>query len=950
MRKLILFITWILSTSVFIQGANGAWYGNTAVSWNTTSNTSCSADGDTIGGTPTGYDGDVAVTQSSTSLTPSPVYNTYALNSNSTNATAVATTGTMYCLKWDGAAPTNPTSLTLTNVKNSNATACNLVGGVYYCKTSSISLTYNWNAGTDTGGSGLKSYQTVFQRASDSVWIMHPFFTTTSGALSPTSLVDGTYYTWVQSVDNAGNAPTTFKQGPSVVIDTTVPTLSDVTNTNASNLLANNAYNYSISITGSGGAPITSITATSENSNNPATTTNRTSANDTLAFNWNISNVDSARQTNGGRQYTFTLTKFCDAAGNCWNGTQAYNYDVYADTLNITTKTTTSSDVTSLTGGSLVADGQAQPLTITLKDTYGNQIVPATGISRTIDFNFNTDNGLYLNQYSRTGVRSVFASIPSASATYANRFAIGTNKTTSFTSQSSSNGIYPFSFKLYTPTYQTYKADPNGKFKINNITFDINGSPGAITAQSILNSTMDFKFQPLYQTTISGDITNGFIEGAQQSSSLSVTKNTTSINGTNPVVQLEFSGADSGKFKLYGGTTMSLALDTGNQIATHADIQSAMTFPSSTTNLYTLLRQNPGTTVGNPVKTSLSTHISYTLDGYPIFYNSDIIGKDNYFSVDTGTTQQTGLKITGLVSTKKSQELVTNQFAYDINILGNSDKFNNKTAIIKSAFEFLNNTSISDQSIKNITNLNGNNVYGKNFPTGVDSSVLYFGELDGANVQLGNGSDVSVSGKRTILIVGGNLYIKNNIYYNSLSSDMLGIVVVKDAQGNGGNIYIDPSVTNITGTLFAEKSIISYDGTKELDGNTPVSALKNQLLIYGNVFSENTIGGSRKSTPECPFYITSGCTVSEAQKYDLNYLRRYYLINNQYPYGNGKVVGGGTCSNTTPFTCGGYNSNLIQTRTFTSTADPYAAYPVIVEYNPNIQKNPPPLFNLTNQN
>jgi hypothetical protein len=71
---------------------------------------------------------------------------------------------------------------------------------------------------------------------------------------------------------------------------------------------------------------------------------------------------------------------------------------------------------------------------------------------------------------------------------------------------------------------------------------------------------------------------------------------------------------------------------------------------------------------------------------------------------------------------------------------------------------------------------------------------------------------------------------------------MLGIIVLKDKAGNGGNIYIDPNITNINGTLFAEKSAISYDGTKELDGNTPISTLKNQLLIYGNVFSENTIG------------------------------------------------------------------------------------------------------------
>ncbi len=120
---------------------------------------------------------------------------------------------------------------------------------------------------------------------------------------------------------------------------------------------------------------------------------------------------------------------------------------------------------------------------------------------------------------------------------------------------------------------------------------------------------------------------------------------------------------------------------------------------------------------------------------------------------------------------------------------------------------------------------------------------------------------------------------------------MLGIVVVKDSTGKGGNIYISPTITNIAGTLFAEKSLISYDGTKELDGSTTVQTLKNQLHIYGSVISENTIGGSRQSTPQCPFYVTSTCSINTAQKYDLNYLRRYYLVDNIRTLANAKVIG-----------------------------------------------------------
>lgn len=215
-----------------------------------------------------------------------------------------------------------------------------------------------------------------------------------------------------------------------------------------------------------------------------------------------------------------------------------------------------------------------------------------------------------------------------------------------------------------------------------------------------------------------------------------------------------------------------------------------------------------------------------------------------------------------------------------------------------------------------------------------------------------------MNGKRTVLVIGGNVYIKSNLYYANNKS-LLGIIALKDAQGRGGNIYIDPGVTNVVGSLFASKSLLSYgydssDGTyKEFGSSTSLKVLKNQLHIYGSVFTENTVGGSRKSIPECPYYISkASCTSAVAQKYDLNYLRRYYRVNNVYPYGEqgnafpAKVIGGGTC--TTVGTCTGHNSNLSKVRKFTnSSTDPYAKYPVIIEYNPLYRSVQPPLFSLS---
>jgi hypothetical protein len=79
------------------------------------------------------------------------------------------------------------------------------------------------------------------------------------------------------------------------------------------------------------------------------------------------------------------------------------------------------------------------------------------------------------------------------------------------------------------------------------------------------------------------------------------------------------------------------------------------------------------------------------------------------------------------------------------------------------------------------------------------------------------------------------------MYYTSPDS-LLGVVVMKDEAGNGGNLYISPNITNIVGTYILDGSMMSYDGSSELGYNTPIATLKNQLYLFGSITSENTIG------------------------------------------------------------------------------------------------------------
>jgi hypothetical protein len=165
--------------------------------------------------------------------------------------------------------------------------------------------------------------------------------------------------------------------------------------------------------------------------------------------------------------------------------------------------------------------------------------------------------------------------------------------------------------------------------------------------------------------------------------------------------------------------------------------------------------------------------------------------------------------------------------------------------------------------------------------------------------------------------------------YNNKSIDNLWVIALEDENGNWWNIYIDTDVTDIVWTLYADKAIISYSMSYDNWDSNPIISheidwaiwsdiLKNQLYVYGTMFTENTIGGSL--IPQCPYYIVSwSCDMNEARKYDLNFLRRYFLQSGGTPY-----------PSSDPWVKSSYS--------------PTDVNPMVIEYNPNIQITPPPLF------
>lgn len=625
----------------------------------------------------------------------------------------------------------------------------------------------------------------------------------------------------------------------------------------------------------------------------------------------------------GRRQYTLNITYLEDEAWNSvWTlGTntplRAFNYSVYANT--------TLMGISSVTTNELIlnwniANWSIKNLTLTLKDTFWNPIIPAPWISRTIDINWNVVNTMFLNQHERNWWNSVFLDKTAAPWSYLNRLPAGL---ISINSETSTDWTYNYRFKVYTPTSNQnfWQASDNlANFDINWMTFDANGTLWNIIAQWIWASTFSSKFSPLYYTSILWELVDNWIsEWSIQNNSIFVTRNAwPSPLSFNLFVEYGSgtSNSQSNKLSLKFWKTSSPVTTLVWNWNPNA---SSYALPIEwNNNFFTKLQLLTGASINDIQNLYVSTHIWYTLDLHTIHYNSYVLWKSSYWgAIWTWNTYQSAVKIIWKTYTDKFNEILVWQEWNDVSILNwVVSKANLKSDVRKNVFSIIRNVPTNNGSrlVDSIWNFASNTDWKKL----LQDTVLYFWWLAWANVTI---NWWTVTWNRTIIIEWWNAYITGNIL-TSWANGILWIVVLKDSNGNWWNIYIDPSVSQIKSILYADKSLISYNWI-ELWWNAAFSLLKNQLYIFGSVFSENTIGWSRASPLKCPYYITSCTSLDEAQKYDLNYLRRYYLQDT--------------------------NSDWIWDTpawwwTSVFWSGPNFKYPIVIKYNSQIQTNPPIIF------
>lgn len=731
-----------------------------------------------------------------------------------------------------------------------------------------------------------------------------------SAAWDTSNLSDGTHYFRAKTCTQAWNCSgtTTFI----VKIDTVSPIIWDVTNLNPLHLLADSGRAYSISVWLNGGAPITSVRHRWENTADNSLGSNIIDSTSPWSFNWDIRNVDNYRVANGSRQYMYRITQICDEAWNCWTGDQDYFHNVYADTISIDSSVT-SNELSS----SIVADGTAKNIVVHLQDQYGNDIIPATGITRTVDIEVLANNALRRDQHNNTGTDS---------ALY-----VGTDTTTIPISSAaqrdlnlrpSTNGDYTVPFFVYAPTNNEDPLVP-WSATISSIRYDINSWTFIVTGDTPQNRGVTWstdtiiRASPLYTTDFSWEIeTQGFIEGAVQDLDIEVLQANTTTTTLNSL-RAEFWDVSPGGdnidnarywFSINGDSIWEWNSTWLNTTQLSWDL-------STLNNRTTLMIQdNP---VGSTTFSYLASIIKYRIWSKLIVYPGDIIWKNSYhWAAWVNNSYQEGIKITWNTSSENTSELTIGQFTDDIRILWKLTKSTFRRDINQKAFSVTRNIAAS------VTNSSNGpwNVWNLWNATQWTSSNNNWLRIYGNQVLFFRWQDVTISSdtiewNKTLLVEGWDVYISGDI----TGSWLLWIIVID------GDILIRNTITDVHAILYTNRSILSTtNGTNKLDGDSSATLLENQLYIRGSLFSENTIGGSRSSTPECPYYVdNSTCDQVEAQSYDLNYLRRYYMFDDN---------GDGTAN----------ASSWVQ-----STANGqswFENFPVIIDYNPQVQQNPPPFF------
>jgi len=378
-----------------------------------------------------------------------------------------------------------------------------------------------------------------------------------------------------------------------------------------------------------------------------------------------------------------------------------------------------------------------------------------------------------------------------------------------------------------------------------------------------------------------------------------------------------------------GSTAMHASLDTDGD-SRFESVWNKMQSPLNSMNSTKTIQLRTKIDKSNTTNRSMSfdnvrTYLGYTIDGKYVSY---------YANEESIRTNNKDLEIVGSNLSNNEETSIANEFDKSV---GDYTIEEARISLNKNLASVLERGKNASGDVKIIGASDEEFISSEGNPTTLNNKQILIinGDL---TVGTNNTTLKTPSGSKTIVVNGGNIHLKSNLIYRDNKS-VLGLIALKDRNGNGGNIYIYPEVTNAVGSVYAEGSVLSVPETWSTDiAKIPTdfsdsfrrANFANQLYWQGSIASQNTIGGSYSNPEKCPNSATSGCNHESAKAYDLSTLRYFY---NQ----NGKRAGESTME-----LYGVVNIDL---------PDPPSALindAVIVEYDSRLASNPPPLFSNSN--
>ncbi|MFH1375665.1 MAG: hypothetical protein ABIH35_03285 [Patescibacteria group bacterium] len=588
-----------------------------------------------------------------------------------------------------------------------------------------------------------------------------------------------------------------------------------------------------------------------------------------------------------------------------------------------------------------VADAQESHLVRTvLVDQYGNPVISVAGIKEVkVDFSF--DNTTKLDQTAGTGDSAIFESSEFAFSQE------GGSSTGFFTEAIDGDGIFTTTVKSYAPTSSGYLPISADGFDLNFKEIDYEVTPldgyNNVGESSGTVASTDpnriFAFQPALAPTPEAlnfksgsyvneaSAVNNITVNAPKRFNIKLVNSSLVVDAENPELGLIMDSSDPAvvwqSASAENPAEESWNLDTEQDDGFNGSwndltnvVDKVRSSEETTIRMRAIPELTAGTTAAENFDSLLQTYVSYDVGGKSVRHKGAQLetvaenitlfnpGIEIVGSVRSGSgvsTKQTGAALNQSLGDFVQNELSSSidrnvvSFIADPNIVGCSAADMQITGSSGASFETLNIASCSFRQ----------------------DSILY---LEG-DLTINLNGDPLPTGKHTILVHGGDLYIQGDLAY-SASGDSLGVIVLQDSGGAGGNVYVYPNPTDLVGAFYAEGGVISVnvqgfpgeDLSASCNGSSGFCdrsyELRNQLYWKGLLATSNTIGGSDRNPAECPGGLI--CPRDEARSYDFAYLRTFHADSS-----------GNTASNVV------------------------SSAALIIEYDSRIQTNPPPLFGST---